>query len=195
MSPPTPLPPNSETNARLARVRLLALDVDGTLTDGGVVYADDGSEGKRFHIHDGLGVVLAGFVGLRIAWITGRSSPVVERRARELGVEHLLQGVRDKGGALATLAVRLGVAPDAVAYMGDDLNDLPALRVAGVALAPADACAEVKSVAHFVAPRAGGAGAVRDTIEAILRARGDWAFALEAYLASLSSARSPKSGQ
>lgn len=178
--------------ADLSRVRLLAMDVDGTLTDGGVFFDDAGRETKRFHIHDGLGIVLAGFVGLQIAWITGRTSPVVERRARELGVAHLLQGVRDKAAALTELAVRLGVAPDAVAYFGDDLNDLPALRAAGVALAPANAVDEVKAVAHLVTPRPGGYGAARDAIEAILRARGDYAAAVSAYQLSLAApARSP----
>ncbi len=173
--------------ASMARIRLLAMDVDGTLTDGGVVYDDAGRESKRFHIHDGLGIVMAGFVGLQIAWLTGRSSPAVERRARELGVAHLLQGVRDKGRALLELAFRLGVAPDEVAYLGDDLNDLPALRAAAVAIAPAHAVPEVKAVAHVVTARAGGDGAARDAIEAILRARGDYNAALGAYLLSLSA--------
>lgn len=188
---------NRDLAARLARVRLLVLDVDGTLTDGGVIYDAAGNEAKRFHIHDGLGIVLAAFVGLRVAWMTGRVSPLVERRARELGIPAalLLQGVRDKAFALIALASRLQVAPDAVAYMGDDLNDLPALRVAGVALAPANAVAEVKSVAHMVTPCAGGDGAVRDAIEAILKARGEWSYALEAYLASLAATTGPKLGQ
>ena len=117
--------------------------------------------------------------------------------ARELGIPAnlLLQGVRDKAFALAALAARLQVAPDAVAYMGDDLNDLPALRTAGVALAPANAVAEVKAAAHLITPRAGGDGAVRDAIEAILKARGDWAYALEAYFASLASTSGLKPGQ
>lgn len=174
----------------LARIRLLAMDVDGTLTDGGIEYADDGREQKRFHIHDGLGIVLAGFVGLRIAWITGRASPLVERRARELGVADLLQGVRDKAAALTELGFRLRVGPDEVAYLGDDLNDLPALRRAAVAIAPANAVPEVKAAAHLVTPRAGGHGAARDAIEQILRARGDYDAAVGAYLLSLSSSHS-----
>lgn len=182
---------DAQTAARLARIRLLAMDVDGTLTDGGVFFGDDGREWKRFHIHDGLGIVLASFVGLQIAWLTGRSSPLVERRARELGVTQLRQGVRDKAQTLAELAFRLQVAPDAVAFLGDDLNDLPALRAAGTAIAPANAVAEVKAAAHLVTSRAGGQGAVRDAIEAILRARGDYDAALGAYLVSLSAAAGP----
>jgi len=178
---------NNTATARLAAVRLLALDVDGTLTDGGVLYDDTGRELKRFHIHDGLGIVLAGFVGLQIAWITGRTSPMVERRARELGVTLLLQGVRDKAAALTETAFRLQIAPHETAFMGDDLNDLTAMRVAGAALAPANAVSEVRAFAHYVTPRAGGEGAVRDAIEAILRSRGDYDAALGAYLLSLSA--------
>ena len=180
-------PPEPTALARLANIRLLALDVDGTLTDGTIGYDDTGRETKNSSIHDGLGVVLARFVGLETAWITGRTSPLVERRARELGVKHLFQGVRDKTAILADLAVRNGLAIENIAYMGDDLNDLPALRIAGAALAPANAASEVLSAAHYVTPRSGGHGAVRDAITAILRARGDYDIALGAYLISLSS--------
>jgi len=176
----------AEIIARLARVRLLALDVDGTLTDGTVTFDDAGRESKRFHIHDGLGIVLARFVGLETAWITGRTSPVVERRARELGVPYLLQGVRDKGIALAELAIRSQISLENIGFMGDDLNDLPALRLAAAALAPANAVPEVLAAAHYVAQQPGGHGAVRDALTTILRARGDYDAALGAYLVSLS---------
>jgi 3-deoxy-D-manno-octulosonate 8-phosphate phosphatase (KDO 8-P phosphatase) len=179
---------NAELLARLARIRLLALDVDGTLTDGAVIYDDAGHELKRFHIHDGLGIVLAGFVGLQIAWITGRTSPLVERRARELGVQLLAQGVRDKGAALAEISFRAGVAPGEAAFMGDDLNDVGALRWAAVAFTPANAVSDVRSIADVVCPRAGGKGAVRDAIEIILKARGDYNAAVGAYLLSLTTA-------
>jgi 3-deoxy-D-manno-octulosonate 8-phosphate phosphatase (KDO 8-P phosphatase) len=172
---------------RLARVRLLALDVDGTLTDGTIGYDDTGRETKSFSIHDGLGIVLARFVGLETAWITGRTSPLVERRARELGVKLLFQGVRDKTVVLADVAVRNGLSVNDIAYMGDDLNDLPALRLAGAALAPANAAPEILAASHYVTPRAGGHGAVRDAVTAILSARGDYDAALAAYLVSLSS--------
>ncbi|GAB4462950.1 MAG: HAD-IIIA family hydrolase [Armatimonadaceae bacterium] len=166
----------------LARVRLLALDVDGTLTDGGVYYDDLGRESKRFHIQDGLGIVAAQRVGLQIAWITGRESSLVERRARELGVSWLRQGVRDKATALRVLSEESGVSPDAIAFMGDDWNDLPALQTAGVALAPANAVPEVRARVHWVTERAGGSGAVREAIEMILRAQGTYEAALAAYL-------------
>ncbi len=161
------------------------MDVDGTLTNGSVLYDDAGHELKQFHIHDGLGIVLAGVAGLAIAWITGRKSPIVERRANELKVPFLQQGIRDKGIALADLASRNGFPATDVAFMGDDLNDLPALHWAGVSLAPANAVSDVKAVADFVTARNGGEGAVRDAIELILRARGDYDVALGRYLLSL----------
>lgn len=178
--------PDPELAARLARIRLLALDVDGTLTDGAVTFGSDGGETKSFHIHDGLGIVLARHVGLETAWITGRTSPITERRAKELGVVHLYQGVRDKTVALADLADRTGLDVAQIAYMGDDLNDLPLLRRVGVALAPANAVTDVCAAADVVTPRAGGKGAVRDALEILLRARGDYDRALASYLASLS---------
>jgi 3-deoxy-D-manno-octulosonate 8-phosphate phosphatase (KDO 8-P phosphatase) len=181
---------------RLARVRLLACDVDGTLTDGGITFDSAGNEARRFHTHDGLGIVLAGTVGLRTVWITGRDSPLVARRARELGVTDLLQGVRDKASALAQLGARLAVAPDEIAFIGDDLNDLPGMRFAGVALAPADAARDVRAAADLVVERPGGSGAVREAIEAILRARGDWDAAVATYLAALTAPSSTlKPGQ
>lgn len=182
------MPPLSdELRARLAKIRLLALDVDGTLTDGTIAYSDSGVETKAFSIHDGLGIVLARHAGLETVWITGRTSPLVERRARELGVRRLFQGVRDKTIPLTEVAQHAGLALENVAYMGDDLNDLPALRIAGVALAPANAATEVLAMAHLVTPRAGGHGAVRDAITAILQARGDYSAALAAYFDSLAA--------
>lgn len=177
-----------DTNAlftALAAVKLLVTDVDGVLTDGGVYYDDAGRETKRFHIHDGLGIVLAGFANLPVVWITGRTSPVVERRARELKVAYLAQGVRDKVVVLRDVAARFGVTPREVAYIGDDLNDLPALRFVGVALTPQNAATEVAQAAHWTIPREGGQGVVRYAIESILRARGDYDVALAAYLTSL----------
>ncbi|HVK01964.1 MAG TPA: HAD hydrolase family protein [Armatimonadaceae bacterium] len=188
MATPDPLLSDS-LRARLARVRLIVLDVDGTLTDGTVTYTDDGRELKSFHIHDGIGMVLCGFVGVRIAWITGRKSVMVERRAQELGVTHLYQKIRDKATALAEIALREGVSPEEMAFMGDDLIDLPAFRNVGVAIAPGDAVPEVRAAAHLVTVRDGGRGAAREAIEAILRARGDYDAALGAYLLSLSQPR------
>ena len=178
--------PSVDPPPGLARIRLLALDVDGVLTDGGVYYDSNGVESKRFQIHDGLGIVVARLAGLRIAWITGRTSPIVERRAAELGVDSLLQGVRDKAIAIDDLADAANLTLDEVAYIGDDLNDLTALRLAGVAIAPANAASpEVRDAVDWITPRGGGEGAARDAIEAILRARGEWVGAVESYLNSL----------
>lgn len=171
--------------ADLSKIRLFAMDVDGTLTNGSVLYDDTGRELKQFHTHDGLGIVLATMSGISIAWITGRKSPIVERRARELNVAHLMQGIRDKGSALVEVAARGGFLPSEVAFMGDDLNDLLALRWAGIAIAPANAVAEVKNICHVVTPHAGGEGAVRDAVELLLRARGEYDAALGNYLLSL----------
>ena len=173
--------------ARLTRIRLLACDVDGTLTDGGITFDSEGNEARRFHTHDGLGIVVAGTVGLRIAWITGRDSPLVARRAHELGVTDLIQGVRDKAAALAKLGARLGIAPDEIAFIGDDLNDLPGMRFAGIGIAPADAARDVRAEADILVDRPGGSGAVRDAIELILQARGVWKAAVATYLAALTA--------
>ena len=160
--------------ARAARIRLLVLDVDGVLTDGGLLYGAGGEELKRFHVHDGLAVVAARRLGLEVAVISGRESAALAQRLKELGVTEVQQRVDDKVPALASLTARLGVRPAQVAVMGDDLPDLPLMRLAGLALAPANAVAEVRAAAHWVSRRAGGAGAVREAIEVLLRARRAW---------------------
>lgn len=187
MTDKSPQPPiTGELMERLARVRLLALDVDGTLTDGGLYIGFEGEQLKRFHAHDGLGMVLARGVGLQIAWVTGRESGIVRRRADELGVLKLLQGVHDKGRAMQELAHAFGLEREAIAFMGDDLNDLPAMAQAGVALAPANAVAHVREAADWVATQSGGAGAVREAIELILRAGDNYDVAVRLYLEKLS---------
>ena len=170
-----------QNKSRLAQVRLLALDVDGVLTDGGVYYDSAGTEAKRFHIQDGLGLVLARLSGLLIIWITGRTSPIVERRAQELQVAQLVQGVRNKAETLAQIAADFNIPSEHIAYMGDDLNDLPALRWAGIPLAPANARPEVRAVAYYTTTVAGGSGAVREVIDLILQARGNYDTTLQAY--------------
>ena len=163
------------TFARRARaIRLLVLDVDGVLTDGRLHYGPAGEEAKVFHVQDGFALVGARRAGLRIAVLSSRASAAVSRRMAELGVQEVHQGVANKGEVLAKLLERIGVGPEEVAYMGDDIPDLPLLISVGLALAPGDAAREVKGVAHWVARRAGGAGAVREAVEAILRARGAW---------------------
>lgn len=159
---------------RASRIRLLVLDVDGVLTDGGLFYGASGEETKRFHVHDGLALVAARKAGLQIAVLSSRASAAVTRRMTELGVSEVHQGVGDKAGALAALCERLGIPASAVAMMGDDLPDLAAMGQVGLALAPANAVAEVKRAAQWVARRRGGDGAVREAVEMLLKARRAW---------------------
>ena len=159
---------------RASRIRLLVLDVDGVLTDGGLFVSASGEEAKRFHVHDGLALVAARKAGLQIAILSARASAAVTRRMTELGVGEVHQGVTDKAGALDALRERLGLAVGEVAMMGDDLPDLPAMARAGLALAPANAVAEVKRAAHWVARRRGGDGAVREAVEMLLKSRRAW---------------------
>ena len=170
---------------KLSRVRLLALDVDGVLTDGMLMYGPQGEELKTFHVHDGLGISLARQSGLPSAIITGRNSEIITKRARELRIEHVLMGVRDKGAALRKLAEELHLDLSEICFVADDLNDLPALHLAGVAIAVADAAPEVKVVADYITARSGGCGAVREAVEVILRAQGRWEQAVSTFVANL----------
>ena len=157
-----------------SRVRLLVLDVDGVLTDGVLVYGASGEEIKRFHVRDGLAVQQARRAGVEIAIISGRASAAVTRRMSELGVVEVHQGVGDKESLLRGLLARLGVRAAETAVMGDDLPDLPLMRIAGLAMAPADAVAEVRRAARWVSASSGGQGAVREAVEMLLRSRKAW---------------------
>jgi len=159
---------------RASRIRLLVLDVDGVLTDGGLSYSAAGEETKRFHVHDGFALVAALKAGLQVAVLSGRASAAVTRRMAELGVVEVHQGVADKVSALDSIRDRLGLTSREVAVMGDDLPDLAAMRQAGMALAPANAVTEVKRAAHWIARRRGGDGAVREAVEMLLKARRFW---------------------
>lgn len=163
---------SSQPAADLACVRLFVLDVDGTLTDGRVVYDSEGREIQRFHVHDGYGLARLRQLGVRVVWITGRGSGATEKRARELGVDELHQGVESKGAVLLELQERLGLGPEQTAAMGDDLPDLELRARAGFFAAPADARPEVRAAADRVTASAGGCGAVREVCECILRAAG-----------------------
>jgi 3-deoxy-D-manno-octulosonate 8-phosphate phosphatase (KDO 8-P phosphatase) len=159
---------------RCRRLRLVLSDVDGVMTDGTVLFLPDGRELKPFHIRDGLGIVLAQRAGLRVGIVSGRSSEVVARRAAELGMTLVLQGVRDKRAALRELLQRESLNSSQVAYIGDDLNDLTVMQEVGLSAAPADAAREVRQQAFMVTDASGGHGCLREFLEAILRARGDW---------------------
>ena len=160
--------------ARLGRIELLVLDVDGVLTDGGIVVDDHGVESKRFHVRDGAAIALWNKLGKRTAILSGRSAKCVDIRAAELGIRPVVQGSASKGEALRSMLADLDVRPEHVAFVGDDLADLPALAVAGFAACPADAAPEVRHAVDFVAAAGGGSGAVRAVVEVILRAQGTW---------------------
>jgi 3-deoxy-D-manno-octulosonate 8-phosphate phosphatase (KDO 8-P phosphatase) len=164
-----------DLDRRLARVELLLLDVDGVLTDGGVTLGADGDEWKTFHIRDGLGLRLWQRAGCRAGLVTGRASRAVERRAAELGIAIVRQGVTDKAAAVDAIVAECGLDAERTAFMGDDLPDLAAFARCGVAIAPADACGEVRAAAALVTALPGGRGAVREAIERMLAARGAWA--------------------
>jgi 3-deoxy-D-manno-octulosonate 8-phosphate phosphatase (KDO 8-P phosphatase) len=156
---------------RAAGIRLAAFDVDGVLTDGRLYYADSGEESKAFSTLDGHGLKLLMGENVRVALITARTSRLLEQRARNLGVDLLFQGCADKAAALSGLLRELGLDAAQAGYMGDDAVDLPALRLAGLALTVPEAPAAVRRAAHYVTRRGGGRGAVREACELLLLAR------------------------
>jgi len=169
---------------KAADIKLLVADVDGVLTDGKIIYAED-SETKQFAVIDGLGITLARRAGVEVAFITVRHSEAVRRRATDLGVIELHQGVRRKWDRLKEIMGRHGLSPAEVAYVGDDLVDLVPMRNVGLPIAVANAVQEVKEAAVFVTERRGGEGAVREAIEKILKAKGVWEDTKTKYLSEL----------
>jgi 3-deoxy-D-manno-octulosonate 8-phosphate phosphatase (KDO 8-P phosphatase) len=157
---------------RAAAVRLMVFDVDGVLTDGSLYYGETGEALKRFHVLDGHGLRLLMEGGLQIALMTGRSGPIVARRAAELGISEVMQGVRDKGAALAELAQRSAVQLNQTGYMGDDIIDLPAMQRAGFAASVPNAPGYVSQAAHWIATQPGGSGAVRECCDLLLASQG-----------------------
>ncbi len=164
----------SSTENRAAVVRLLALDVDGVLTDGLIYYGNCGEELKTFNIKDGLGIKMLQKAGVKVAIITGRQSQIVARRAQELGIEDVIQGRDDKRQALLELCQHHGIGIEECAYMGDDLPDLGAITAAGLGMTVADASDAVRDAAQWRSRFNGGCGAVREACEFILSARGEW---------------------
>lgn len=164
----------SSIEQRAAAIEAIVFDVDGVLTGGEVLYGP-GGEWKAFHIHDGQGFELARAAGLKTALLTGRSCDALTRRAAELQVAALRDGVKDKGAAVEGLAGELGVRLEQVCYVGDDLLDLAAMRKAGLAVAVANAVDEVKGAAAWTTSRRGGEGAAREVIELVVKAKGRWA--------------------
>ncbi len=163
---------------RAARVRLLCLDVDGVMTDGTVALDDLGHETKRFNARDGLGITLWRRLGGEVAVITGRAGLAVRHRLEELGVRHLCSGSKDKLQDFHALLLALGMRADEAAFVGDDLPDLPVMRACGYPVAVHDAAPEVRAAALFVTATAGGRGAVRETVEHLLRSQDRWNQAL-----------------
>jgi 3-deoxy-D-manno-octulosonate 8-phosphate phosphatase (KDO 8-P phosphatase) len=164
---------------RARRIRLFLMDVDGTLTDGGVclIAHPDGTglaEMKVFSSLDGAGLKLAHIMGIRTGFITGRSSPAVQQRAHELSVDYVHLGQSTKAQAFEECVAQAGVSEDEVAWMGDDLPDIPLARRAGLAVAVANAVDELKAVCHYVTQRGGGEGSAREVIELILKSQGRW---------------------
>ncbi len=159
---------------RILPVKLLLLDVDGVLTDGRIVYDANGVESKFFNVKDGHGIKMLQRSGIIVGIISGRSSRVVVNRAVELGIEHVYQGALDKTGPYREILARTGLADHQVAYMGDDVIDLPLLCRVGFAVAPADAVPDVLPRVHYVARNSGGWGAVREVCDLILKEQGSW---------------------
>jgi 3-deoxy-D-manno-octulosonate 8-phosphate phosphatase (KDO 8-P phosphatase) len=167
---------------RARRLRILIFDVDGVMTDGTLYYADSGGEMKAFNAHDGQGIKLLQSGGVAAAIITSRRSRLVEARAQNLGIVHLLQGVEDKRAAFDGLLESIVVTAEEAGFLGDDVADLPVLRRCGLAMAVPDAPEVLKQHVHYVTRARGGQGAVREACELVLRAQGALDRVLEPYL-------------
>lgn len=173
---------SEELAARIRRVKLVVFDVDGVLTDGRIIFSSEGVETKFFDVKDGHGIKLLMRSGIDVAIITARDSEVVKRRAADLGITFVYQGMKDKRKALEELVRASGVDPDEMAYMGDDIIDLPVLRRVAFSAAVADAVDEVRESVDFVATRPGGRGAARELAELILKVQGRWDEVMKPYL-------------
>jgi 3-deoxy-D-manno-octulosonate 8-phosphate phosphatase (KDO 8-P phosphatase) len=167
---------------KASQIKLLIFDVDGVLTDGSLFLGDDGQEYKAFHSQDGHGIKMLQRHGVRCAIITGRTSKVVEHRMRNLGIDLIYQGQENKRAGFADLLSRVDLSPEQVAYIGDDVVDLPVMRKVGLAIAVQDAHPWVVKHSHWQTPRAGGRGAARDVCEMLMEAQGVLQRELESYL-------------
>jgi 3-deoxy-D-manno-octulosonate 8-phosphate phosphatase (KDO 8-P phosphatase) len=168
--------------SNLANIQMLALDVDGVLTDGTIVINADGSESKFFNSLDGHGIRMWKRAGLQVALVSGRKSEPTQRRAEQLEIEHVFENCHDKLPVFAEYIKKLGLSPENVAYVGDDLPDLPLMRFVGFGVAVANAVDEVKRYADYVTTRSGGHGAVREVIEYILKSTDSWQELMKRYL-------------
>jgi 3-deoxy-D-manno-octulosonate 8-phosphate phosphatase (KDO 8-P phosphatase) len=159
---------------RLKKVRLVLLDVDGVLTSGDIIYTDSGEQIKIFDVKDGLGIRLLKEAGIKVGIITGRRGKALQHRCDNLGIELIFDGIRNKDEALDDIQAETGIPIEAMAFVGDDLPDLPAMKKVGLAVAVGDAVSLVREQAHMVTHAGGGKGAVREVSEAILKAQGLW---------------------
>lgn len=166
---------------KLKQIKLLLLDVDGVMTDGRIIYDERGSEIKEFSVKDGLGIRMLMLAGIQVGIVTGRSSPALKHRCGNLGIDTIFDGVRKKAMVLEDIIRSHTVLPDQIAFMGDDLPDLPLMRRVGLRIAVADAHPSVISEAHMVTTAKGGNGAVREISDAILKTQGLWEKALERF--------------
>lgn len=168
--------------ANLADIQLLVLDVDGVLTDGTLIINGDGSESKSFNSLDGHGIRMWQRAGLKVAFLSGRASEPTRYRAEQLQIDYCLQDCHDKLPAMEKLLKQLGLSEEAIAYIGDDLPDLPVIKYAGFGVAVANAVDEVKQYADYVTTHQGGSGAVREVVEYILKNTGKWQELMKRYL-------------
>jgi 3-deoxy-D-manno-octulosonate 8-phosphate phosphatase (KDO 8-P phosphatase) len=173
---------SQDVMTRFKKIKLLVLDVDGVLTDGGLMIGDDGQEYKTFHAHDGLGMKLLKSTGVEIAIITGRTSNVVQKRAESIGITHLYQGAHDKLEAWQDLIQKMNIAPHESAFMGDDVIDLPPMINGGLAIAVPDSPQFVLDRAHYITHKAGGRGAVREVCEVMMQAQGSFDATMATFL-------------
>lgn len=158
----------------LGEIKYFVIDVDGTMTDAGIYYDDNGNETKKFCTKDAAGYFAAHQVGIKIMVLTGRECPAVTKRMTEMKAEYIIQDVKDKKSFLEQFMKENGILKDEVGYIGDDLNDYPPMQLAGFIGCPADACEEIKAIADYVSDVKGGYGAVRDIISYVLKQRGQW---------------------
>jgi 3-deoxy-D-manno-octulosonate 8-phosphate phosphatase (KDO 8-P phosphatase) len=172
----------AEIKERAARVKLLILDVDGVLTDGGLIWNADGQESKAFHVHDGHGIRLVQRSGIEVALLTGRSSQVVSLRAKDLGIKLVVQGSRNKLTDYEEMLKQRQLDDRDVAYVGDDLVDVPVFRRVGLAVAVAEAAAYVHAQCHLSTENGGGKGAVREVCDLLLQTQGKWEEVTTPYL-------------
>jgi 3-deoxy-D-manno-octulosonate 8-phosphate phosphatase (KDO 8-P phosphatase) len=173
--------PASDIVARLKRIDLLLLDVDGVLTDGRLYFGADGETLKAFHVRDGVGLKLLRKEGIQVGIVTGRKGPALAARCRELNIEMVFDGVADKAAALEAIVAQTGLPPDRMAFVGDDLPDLPLMAAVGLSVAVADADEAVRRAADWITEAPGGRGAVREVCRLLLDARGRWETVLDDY--------------